>query len=163
MLKSFFETQWGLTRNPFSGRATYAEDNQIVYVPECSTTAEEFLRKFVVAPLENGQPVLGAVWSVIPGDPKARGFGKSTMMGEEAKIINRDFGFETLTHLGISEDDAARTPCWPATSASTPRRTRASPVSTPPPSTCSAFCSAAPMRKVSRSTSGSASTLRRCW
>ncbi len=64
----------------------------------------------MVAPLENGQPVLGAVWSVIPGDPKARGFGKSTMMGEEAKIINRDFGFETLTHLGISEDDARKNP-----------------------------------------------------
>ena len=111
MLKSFFETQWGLTRNPFSGRATYAEDNQIVYVPEMfGPQRDEFLRKFVVAPLENGQPVLGAVWSVIPGDPKARGFGKSTMMGEEAKIINRDFGFETLTHLDVSEDDARKNP-----------------------------------------------------
>jgi len=110
-LKSFFQTAWGLNGNPFSGKATYAEDTQIVYVPEMfGSQRDEFLRKFVVAPLENGQPLLGAVWSVVPGDPKARGFGKSTLMGEEAKLINTDFGFETLTHLGVSDKEARANP-----------------------------------------------------
>jgi len=110
-LKSFFQSAWGLKGNPFSGKATYAEDSQAVYVPEMfGRQREEFLRKFVVAPLENGQPLMGAVWSVVPGDPKARGFGKSTLMGEEAKQINADFGFKTLTDLGVSDKDARANP-----------------------------------------------------
>ena len=110
-LSSFFQKAWGLNGNPFPGNATYAEDSQVVYVPEMfGAQRDEFLQKFVLAPLENGQPLLGAVWSVIPGDPKARGFGKSTLMGEEAKLINRDFGFKTLTHLGVSEGDARENP-----------------------------------------------------
>ena len=110
-LKSFFQSAWGLKGNPFSGKATYAEDSQAVYVPEMfGSQRDEFLRKFVVAPLENGQPLMGAVWSVVPGDPKARGFGKSTLMGEEAKLINVDFGFKTLTHLGVSEKDTREHP-----------------------------------------------------
>ena len=57
---------------PFPGRATYAEDNQVVYVKEMfGAQREDFLRKFVKAPLENGQPLIGAVWSVVPGDPTA--------------------------------------------------------------------------------------------
>lgn len=111
LLTSFFQTEWNLNGNPFSGNATYAEDNQIVYVPEMfGPQRDEFLRKFVVAPLENGQPLIGAVWSVVPGDPKARGFGKSTLMGEEAKLINQDFGLDTLTHLGIAEQEARQNP-----------------------------------------------------
>lgn len=110
LLKSWFQ-QWGLNGNPFSGKATYAEDKQVVYVPEMfGDQRNEFLRKFVVAPLENGQPLIGAVWSVVPGDPKARGFGKSTLMGEEAKLINEDFGFKTLTHLDVSEKEARANP-----------------------------------------------------
>ena len=110
-LKSYYETQYGLRGNPFPGKATYGEDSQRVYVPEMFGEQRlEFLRKFVLAPLENGQPVLGAVWSVVPGDPEARGFGKSTLMGEEAKLINCDFGLRTLQLLGISEDDARANP-----------------------------------------------------
>src|SRR5713101_8050044 len=106
-LTSFFQTAWKLNGNPFSGKATYAEDHQTVYVPEMfGAQRDEFLQKFVVAPLENGQPLMGAVWSVVPGDPKARGFGKSTLMGEEAKLINKDFGLSTLKDLGVAEKDA---------------------------------------------------------
>jgi hypothetical protein len=53
---------------------------------------------------------MGAVWSVVPGDPSARGFGKSTLMGEEAKLINRDFGNSTLVSLNVSDDDAKKNP-----------------------------------------------------
>lgn len=110
-LQSWFQTAWSLKGNPFSGKATYAEDNQMVYVPEMfGSQRDEFLRKFIVAPLENGQPLMGAVWSVLPGDPKARGFGKSTLMGEESKLINADFGFKTLTHLGVSDKEARENP-----------------------------------------------------
>lgn len=110
-IKSFLQTKYGLNQNPFPGNATYGEDTQRVYVPEMFRTERtEFLRKFVLAPLENGQPLIGAVWSVVPGDPEARGFGKSTLMGEEAKLINRDFGRKTLTDLGVSPEDADENP-----------------------------------------------------
>jgi len=110
-IKSWYETKWGLRGNPFSGKATYAEDSQAIYVPEMfGAQRDEFLRKFILAPLENKQPLLGAVWSVAPGDPTARGFGKSTLMGEEAKRINRDFGVSTLVSLGVPEEDARENP-----------------------------------------------------
>lgn len=110
-LKSYLQTKYGLKHNPFPGNATYGEDTQRVYVPEMfGTQRTEFLRKFVVAPLENEQPLIGAVWSVVPGDPQARGFGKSTLMGEEAKIINLDFGRQTLLGLGISEGEVTENP-----------------------------------------------------
>ena len=110
-LKSYLETKYGLQKNPFPSNATYGEDTQIVYVPEMfGDQRREFLRKFILSPLENGQPLIGAVWSVVPGDPEARGFGKSTLMGEEAKRINRDFGKSTLMELGVSEQDADANP-----------------------------------------------------
>ena len=110
-IKSFLQTKYGLKQNPFPGNATYGEDTQRVYAREMfGTQGPEFLRKFVLAPLENGQPLIGAVWSVVPGDPEARGFGKSTLMGEEAKLINRDFGRQTLLDLGVSADDADENP-----------------------------------------------------
>src|SRR5579872_2458660 len=110
-IKSHLETKYGLLKNPFPGNATYGEDSQVVYVPEMfGDQRREFLRKFILAPLENGQPLIGAVWSVVPGDPEARGFGKSTLMGEEAKLINRDLGLNTLLTLGVSEEDARANP-----------------------------------------------------
>ncbi|MBM4031542.1 MAG: hypothetical protein FJ291_07110 [Planctomycetes bacterium] len=110
-LRSFLQTSYGLSQNPFPGNATYGEDTQRVYVPEMfGPQRQEFLRKFVLAPLETGQPLIGAVWSVVPGDPQARGFGKSTLMGEEAKLMNRDFGHQTLTSLGVESQDARENP-----------------------------------------------------
>ena len=110
-IKSYFETQYGLKKNPFPGNATYGEDTQLVYVPEMfGDQRQEFLRKFILAPLENGQPLIGAVWSVVPNDPESRGFGKSTLMGEESKIVNNDFGYSTLMSLGVSDEDAKANP-----------------------------------------------------
>lgn len=110
-LKSHLETKYGLLRNPFPGNGTYGEDSQLVYVPDMfGDQRKEFLRKFILAPLENGQPLIGAVWSVVPGDPEARGFGKSTLMGEEAKLINRDFGKSTLALLDVTANDAEANP-----------------------------------------------------
>jgi hypothetical protein len=110
-IKSHLETKYGLLKNPFPGNATYGEDSQVVYVPEMfGDQRKEFLRKFILAPLENGQPLIGAVWSVVPGDPEARGFGKSTLMGEEAKLINQDFGKSTLAYLEVSEEEARANP-----------------------------------------------------
>jgi len=110
-IKSHLERAFGLRKNPFPGNATYGEDTQVIYVPEMfGTQRKDFLRKFILAPLENGQPLIGAVWSVVPGDPEARGFGKSTLMGEEAKLINRDFGRSTLMVLDVTEDEARANP-----------------------------------------------------
>ena len=76
-IKSFLETKYGLLKNPFPGSGTYGEDSQPVYVPEMfGDQRKEFLRKFLIAPLENGKPLIGAVWSVVPGDLEARRFGK---------------------------------------------------------------------------------------
>lgn len=110
-IKSYLETQYGLLRNPFPGNATYGEDSQLVYVPEMfGDQRREFLRKFILAPLENQQSLIGAVWSVVPGDPEARGFGKSTLMGEEAKLIIRDFGKKTFAYLDVPENEARANP-----------------------------------------------------
>jgi hypothetical protein len=110
-LPSWFQKQWKLNGNPFPDKGTYSEDGPTVYVPEMfGKRHREFLTKFILAPLENGQPLMGAVWSVEPGDPKARGFGKSTLMAEEAKKINIDFGLATLMDLGVSEKDAREYP-----------------------------------------------------
>lgn len=110
-IKSYYETGYGLKGNPFPSHATYGEDVRIIYVPEMFGSQRlEFLRKFILAPLENGQPLVGAVWSVARGDPAARGFGKSTLMAEEAKRINRDFGESTLVSLGVPEQDARANP-----------------------------------------------------
>lgn len=110
-IKSYYETGYGLKGNPFPSHATYGEDIKIIYVPEMFGPQQlEFLRKFILAPLENGQPLIGAVWSVAHGDPAARGFGKSTLMAEEAKQINRDFGESTLLSLGVPEEDARANP-----------------------------------------------------
>lgn len=110
-LKSEYERLYDLRGNPFDPKATYSEEKQRVYVREMfGNQWKDFLRKFVIAPLQNGQPVIGAVWSVVPNDPKARGFGKSTLMGEEAKLINHDFGKSTLMQLGISEKEATANP-----------------------------------------------------
>src|SRR2546430_1622688 len=106
-LKSEYERLYDLKGNPFPSKATYSEEGQRVYVREMfGNQWKDFLKKFVIAPLQNGEPVIGAVWSVVPGDPKARGFGKSTLMGEEAKLINADLGKATLKDLGISEKEA---------------------------------------------------------
>jgi hypothetical protein len=111
VLKSAYEQLYHLKGNPFDAKATYNEEKQRIYVREMfGNQWKEFLNKFVVAPLQNGTPVIGAAWSVVPGDPKARGFGKSTLMGEEAKLINQDFGRTTLKRLGISEKDAHANP-----------------------------------------------------
>lgn len=110
-IKSYYQTQYGLKGNPFPSKATYNVDSPSVYVPEMfGPQRPEFLRKFVLAPLQNTQPLIGAVWSVALGDPEARGFGKSMLMAEESKLIDRDFGMSTLTSLGVSEEDARSSP-----------------------------------------------------
>ena len=110
-IKSYYESQYGLKGNPFPSRATYGQDSQTIYVPEMfGQDRDQFLRKFILAPLENRQPLIGAIWSVMKGDPRARGFGKSTLMAEESKQINRDFGKSTLLAIGVPEDDAQHSP-----------------------------------------------------
>ncbi|MBI3827300.1 MAG: hypothetical protein HY294_15005 [Candidatus Rokubacteria bacterium] len=110
-IKSYYERQWRIKRIPFPRKGAYAESTQAVFVPEIfGDQWDEFRRKFFLAPLEIGQPLMGAVWSLTPGDPKARGYGKSTLMGESAKLVSQDFGLSTLVELGIDEEDARQHP-----------------------------------------------------
>jgi hypothetical protein len=109
-LKSFYETQWGIARIPFPRKGAYSEGKQFVFVPEIfGEQWNEFRQKFFLAPLEN-QSLMGAVWSLTPRDPKARGYGKSTLMGESAKLVNADLGLSTLVDLEVSDRDARANP-----------------------------------------------------
>src|SRR5438132_6078920 len=110
-IKSYLQTQYGWKFIPYPSKGTYGEDSNQIYVPEMfGSQHKDFLRKFVLAPLENGQPLMGAVWSTAPGDPRARGFGKSTLMGEESKRINYDFGQNALRSLGVSKEEVHENP-----------------------------------------------------
>ena len=111
--KSFLQSEYQLRKNPFPNGATYAlDDTTGAYEPAMyGDQLNEFRNKFFVKPLESEQPILGALWSVSTGgDPQARGFGKSTLMGEESKLVNQDFGRTMFMEMGADEDEAASYP-----------------------------------------------------
>lgn len=110
--QKFVQEKYALKSNPFSSGVTYAPENQTVYEPEMYGHQHlEFRKKFFVDPLVSGQPIIGAVWSSTQrGDPQTRGYGKSTMMGEETKLLNKDFGLSVLKEAGAEADEAAENP-----------------------------------------------------
>lgn len=113
MFKSseFMFKNYRLKGNPFVSGATYAPEKQDVYDPAMYGHQHfEFRRKFFAEPLTSGRPIIGAIWSSARADPETRGYGKSTMMGEEAKAINRDFGLSTFVDLGADPKQAPEFP-----------------------------------------------------
>jgi hypothetical protein len=71
----------------------------------------EFQEKFFIAPLErDAHQTIGALWSSHSGESEGRGFGKSMMMSEESKLVNRDCGAKILSGFDIKDEDVVANP-----------------------------------------------------
>ena len=91
---------WNLEQNPFPAEAIHVEDS-----PYCPTVfdqeTQEFRRKFIRGSVRGSMNV-GFLWS--QGAQADTGFGKTTLLREITKEINRDFGVDTLSKAGVHTD-----------------------------------------------------------
>ncbi len=73
---------------------------------------QEFYNKFFLNPLmkETNRQIIGAIWSTYSANRLGKGYGKSMLMGEESKLINKDFGAKKLAEFGVDEDDIDANP-----------------------------------------------------
>jgi hypothetical protein len=111
--KSVLSDVFGLRENPFKSSHVYNVDKPDVYVPEMyGEQLEEFYQKFFLLPLgkENNKQVIGALWSSHQGDDIGKGFGKSMLMAEESRRINKDFGRAMLELAEVGEKDIEENP-----------------------------------------------------
>lgn len=101
-----------LTSSPFRVAAIFNPDNPGLYVPEVyGEHLDEFHRKFFLNPLDRDiRQTIGAVWSSHADDSEGRGFGKSMLMCEEARIVNRDFGASILERFDVAPEDMIENP-----------------------------------------------------
>jgi hypothetical protein len=103
------EEAWKLEKNPFPAEAIRVQNADQPYsesvFPE---ETNEFRRKFIRGGIRGGQAI-GFLWS--QGTRADTGFGKTTLMQEVAREINKDLGAETLEKAG------ARRPGQPAIAA----------------------------------------------
>ncbi len=91
------EEAWGLDGNPFPSEAVNAPDQP--YSPNVfDNELDEFRRKLVRGCI-GGSANIGFLWS--QGIRADTGFGKTTLMRQIAKEINRDFGAGTLAKAGV--------------------------------------------------------------
>jgi hypothetical protein len=91
------EEAWKLDQNPFPAEAIRIEAQPYspgVFIEE----ADEFRRKLIRGAIQ-GNVNIGFLWS--QGLRADTGFGKTTLMQEITKEINRDFGVHTLTRAGV--------------------------------------------------------------
>ena len=96
-LDDHMEEAWSLDGNPFPAEAIRAENqpySQAVFDEE----SREFRRKFIRGSVR-GSFNVGFLWS--QGARADTGFGKTTLMQEITKEINRDLGVDTLTKAGV--------------------------------------------------------------
>jgi len=111
--KSVLSDVFGLRENPFRSSMVYKVDNPDPFVPEMyGEQYEEFHRKFFILPLgkENNKQVIGALWSSHQGDDLGKGHGKSMLMGEESRLINKDFGRAMMELAEVGEQDIEENP-----------------------------------------------------
>ena len=91
------EEAWSLDGNPFPAEAIHAQDSP--YSPAVfDEEAREFRRKLIRGSI-HGSMNVGFLWS--QGAQADTGFGKTTLMREITKEINRDLGVSTLTAAGV--------------------------------------------------------------
>ena len=97
------EEAWNLADYPFPAEAIHVENT-----PYCPTVfdeeSQEFRRKLIRGSVR-GSVNVGFLWS--QGAQADTGFGKTTLMREITKEINRDLGVDTLTKAGIRADKQA--------------------------------------------------------
>lgn len=111
--KSVLSEVFGLKENPFKSSHIYNVDKPDVFVPEMyGEQLDEFHRKFFLLPLgkESNKQVIGALWSSHKGDDLGKGFGKSMLMAEESRRINKDFGRAMLEKEEVGEQDIEENP-----------------------------------------------------
>lgn len=91
------EEAWNLDDNPFPAEAIYVENTP--YSPTVfDEEAQEFRRKLIRGSVR-GSVNVGFLWS--QGAQADTGFGKTALMRQIAKEINRDLGVDTLTRAGV--------------------------------------------------------------
>ena len=94
------EEAWGLDSNPFPLAAIRDQDQP--YSPDVfDEESREFRRKFIRGSVL-GNVNIGFLWS--QGAHADTGFGKTTLMKEITKEINRNLGVETLTNAGVRQE-----------------------------------------------------------
>ena len=97
------EEAWNLDDNPFPAEAIHIENT-----PYCPTVFEEesqeFRRKLIRGSV-GGSVNVGFLWS--QGKQADTGFGKTTLMREITKEINRDLGIDTLAKAGVRPEKRA--------------------------------------------------------
>src|SRR5262245_14490387 len=95
------EEAWKLEKNPFPAEAIRVQNADQPYSE--SVFPEEtkaFRRKFIRAGIRGGQAV-GFLWS--QGVRSDTGFGKTTLMQEVSREINKDLGAATLEKVGAKK------------------------------------------------------------
>ena len=95
------EEAWNLDGNPFPAEAIRAQNpqqNQPYSPAVFDEESREFRRKLIRSSVR-GSVNVGFLWS--QGAQADTGFGKTTLMQEVTKEINRDLGVDTLTKAGV--------------------------------------------------------------
>ena len=94
------EEAWSLDSNPFPAEGIHAQDQP--YSPDVfGEESSEFRRKLIRGSVL-GNVNIGFLWS--QGARADTGFGKTTLMQEITKEINRNLGTETLTNAGVRQE-----------------------------------------------------------
>ena len=99
-LINHMEEAWSLDGNPFPAEAIHAQDQP--YSPDVFyEESREFRRKLIRGSVV-GSVNIGFLWS--QGSQADTGFGKTTLMREITKEINRDLGIGTLKSAGVRHE-----------------------------------------------------------
>ena len=91
------EEAWRLDRNPFPAEAIHSEGQP--YSADVFEEESRAFRRKLVRGAALGSINIGFLWS--QGVRDDTGFGKTTLMREIAREINRDFGSTTLERAGV--------------------------------------------------------------
>ena len=94
------EEAWKLDQNPFPVEAIHVENQP--YSPDVFINEADEFRQKLIRGAVRGNVNVGFLWS--QGTHSDTGFGKTTLMQEITKEINRDLGVETLTKAGVRQE-----------------------------------------------------------
>jgi hypothetical protein len=111
--RNILKDEFLLSGNPFRISEIYNIDEPGTYEPLMyGKQYDEFYEKFFLTPLtkERNRQIIGAIWSDYSANRLGKGYGKSMIMAEESKRINRDLGASELGRRGISKEDIAANP-----------------------------------------------------
>lgn len=111
--RNIMQEDFLFVQNPYRVSEIYDVDDPGTYEPLMyGKQFNEFYTKFFLNPLskESNRQVIGAIWSDYSANRLGKGYGKSMLMGEESKRINKDFGAAKLKQFGVQKEDIAANP-----------------------------------------------------